>query len=96
MDYKDFVSGFTRVACILSVNLKETESSRRYIIVDANDAYKLTVVKNIEDFVTNVHYAYMKEDFYRVIETWSRLIFSLTVFLLTRITMPAARRYSTA
>ena len=57
MDYKDFVSGFTRVACILSVNLKETESSRRYIIVDANDAYKLTVVKNIEDFVTNVHYA---------------------------------------
>ncbi len=57
MDYKDFVSRFNRVACVLAVNLKETESSRRYIIVDANDAYKLTVVKNIEDFVTNVHYA---------------------------------------
>ena len=48
MDYKNFVSGFTRVACILSVNLKETESSRRYIIVEANDAYKLTVVKNMQ------------------------------------------------
>ena len=56
MDYKDFVSNFKRVACIMSVNLKEENHDNRYFVVDANDAYKRTVVKNIEDFETNVPY----------------------------------------
>ena len=56
MDYKDFVSNFKRVACIMSVNLKEENHDNRYFVVDANDAYKHTVVKNIEDFETNVPY----------------------------------------
>ena len=56
MDYKDFVSNFKRVACIMSVNLKEENHDNRYCVVDANDAYKHTVVKNIEDFETNVPY----------------------------------------
>ncbi|MBO4426448.1 MAG: hypothetical protein J5776_05515, partial [Clostridiales bacterium] len=56
MDYKDFVANFKRVACVLSVDLKETDSDNRYFVVDANDAYKLTVVKNIEDFECNVPY----------------------------------------
>lgn len=56
MEYKRFVDNFSRVACVLAVNLKETDSNNRYLIVDANDAYKRTVVKNIEDFAVEVPY----------------------------------------
>ena len=56
MDYKSFVANFSRVACVLSVDLKETDSNKRYLVVDANDAYKHTVVKKLEDFATNVPY----------------------------------------
>lgn len=56
MDYRDFVSNFKRVACIMAVDLKEENHDNRYFVVDANDAYKRTVVKNIEDFETNVPY----------------------------------------
>lgn len=56
MEYKCFVDNFSRVACVLSVNLKETDSNIRYLIVDANDAYKRTVVQNIEDFAVDVPY----------------------------------------
>lgn len=56
MDYKDFVANFNRVACVLSVDLNEKDSNKRYLVVEANDAYKHTVVKNIEDFETNVPY----------------------------------------
>ncbi len=55
MDYKAFLQNFKRVACVMSVNLKE-EGDDRYLIVDANDAYKQTVVDKIENFVTNVSY----------------------------------------
>ena len=55
MDYKAFLQNFKRVACVMSVNLKE-DGDNRYLIVDANDAYKQTVVEKIEDFVTNVSY----------------------------------------
>ena len=56
MDYKNFVSQFKRVACILSVDLKEEDSDNRYYVIDANDAYKMTVVKKLEDFEMNVPY----------------------------------------
>ena len=56
MDYKNFVANFSRVACVLSVDLNEKDSNKRYLIIEANDAYKHTVVKNIEDFETNVPY----------------------------------------
>lgn len=56
MDYKVFAENFKRVACVLSVDLTEENSDLRYMVVDANDAYKRTVVQNIEDFVTNVPY----------------------------------------
>ena len=55
MDYKDFVSNFSRVACVLSVDLKG-KGDDKYLVVDANDAYKATVVKDIKDFQTNVPY----------------------------------------
>lgn len=55
MDYKDFLSQFNRIACVMSVNLKK-EGDDRYFVVDANDAYKRTVVKKTEDFVKNVPY----------------------------------------
>lgn len=62
MDYKDFVASFKRVACVISVNLKEEHNDNRYIIIDANDAYKRTVVKSLDDFVTNVPYTrYIKK-----------------------------------
>ncbi|MCR5341380.1 MAG: GGDEF domain-containing protein [Saccharofermentans sp.] len=56
MDYKRFVDNFSRVACVLSVDLRETDSNNRYLIVDANDAYKRTVVQNIEEFAVDVPY----------------------------------------
>ena len=56
MEYKSFVDNFSRLACVIAVNIKETDSSKRYLIVDANDAYKRTVVQNIEDFATDVPY----------------------------------------
>nr|MCR4648119.1 hypothetical protein [Lachnospiraceae bacterium] len=55
MDYKIFLSQFSRVACVMSVELKE-EGDERYKIVDANDAYKRTVVEKPEDFEENVPY----------------------------------------
>ena len=54
-DYKDFLKRFSRVACVMSVNRKE-EGERRYLVVDANEAYKHTVVKDLKDFETNVPY----------------------------------------
>lgn len=56
MDYKSFVANFKRVACVLSVDLNETDSEKRYLVIDANDAYKHTVVEKLEDFKTNVPY----------------------------------------
>lgn len=56
MDYKRFVDNFSRLACVIAVNLKETDSNNRYLIVDANDAYKHTVVQNIEEFAVDVPY----------------------------------------
>ncbi len=55
MDYTGFLSQFSRVACVMSVNM-DKEGDEKYLVVDANDAYKHTVVKNIQDFVTNVPY----------------------------------------
>ena len=55
MDYKSFLANFRRIACVLSVNLNE-EGDNRYFVVDANDAYKNTVVKDINDFECNVPY----------------------------------------
>lgn len=55
MDYKGFLSNFRRIACVMSVNLNK-EGDDRYYVVDANDAYKQTVVKKTEDFVTDVPY----------------------------------------
>lgn len=55
MDYKGFLANFRRIACVMSVNLKE-KGDNRYFVVDANDAYKKTVVKNPEDFEYNVPY----------------------------------------
>ncbi|MCR5328386.1 MAG: sensor domain-containing diguanylate cyclase [Saccharofermentans sp.] len=40
----------------MSVDLKEENHDNRYFVADANDAYKRTVVKNLEDFETNVPY----------------------------------------
>ncbi|MBQ6026195.1 MAG: hypothetical protein IJL20_11355 [Lachnospiraceae bacterium] len=55
MDYKSFLANFRRIACVMSVNLNE-EGDNRYFVVDANDAYKNTVVKDINDFECNVPY----------------------------------------
>ena len=56
MDYKEFAESFKRVACVISVNLKVENDDSRYLIIDANDAYRRTVVKSLDDFKTNVPY----------------------------------------
>ncbi len=55
MDYSSFLENFSRVACVMSVNPKN-EGDDRYLIEDANDAYKSTVVRDPGDFVTGVPY----------------------------------------
>ena len=55
MDYKSFLANFRRITCVMSVNLKE-EGDNRYRVVDANDAYKISVGKNSEDFECDVPY----------------------------------------
>ena len=57
MDYKGFLANFRRVACVMSVNLNE-EGDSRYRVVDANEAYKKTVVQNLDDFKCNVPYTH--------------------------------------
>ena len=57
MDYKGFLANFRRIACIMSVNINE-EGDSRYCVVDANDAYKKTVVKDLNDFRCNVPYTH--------------------------------------
>lgn len=49
MDYKEFAENFKRVACVISVDLKAGNDDNRYIIIDANDAYRRTVVKSLDD-----------------------------------------------
>ena len=56
MDYKNLLESFNGVACILAVNLKIENGDERFLVVDGNDAYKRTVVKSIDEFVTNVPY----------------------------------------
>lgn len=56
MDYKVLVDNFKRLACVLSVDLKETESNNKYFVVDANEAYMHSVGKTVEDFECNVPY----------------------------------------
>ena len=51
MDYKKFVESFSRVACVLSVDLRKNDSDNRYLIVEANEAYKHTVVQNTDDVI---------------------------------------------
>lgn len=55
MDYKGFLANFRRIACVMSVNLNE-EGDNRYYVVDANDAYKKTVLQDLKDFRCNVPY----------------------------------------
>ena len=56
VDYKGFVANFNHVACVISVDLKSTDDNNKYFVVEANEAYKRTVVKDLDDFVTNVPY----------------------------------------
>ncbi len=54
-EYKEFLDRFKRVACVMSVDMS-AEGSDRYRVVDANEAYKLTVVDRVEDFTVDVPY----------------------------------------
>ena len=54
-DFTAFVSAFRQLACVIAVDLKK-QGSDRFLVVDANDEYKRTVVKDLADFETNVPY----------------------------------------
>ena len=56
MDYKDLLESFQGVACVLSVNLNVEHGDDRYHVVDGNDAYKMTVVKSLDEFEKDVPY----------------------------------------
>ena len=54
-EFMEFLSRFNRVACVMSVHLNR-QGEDRYHVVDANDAYKKTVVEKMEDFEKDVPY----------------------------------------
>lgn len=56
MDYKNLLDSYQGVACIIAVDLKVDSGDSRYKVVDANDAYKMTVVKSLDEFEKNVPY----------------------------------------
>ena len=63
MDYKSLVDSFAQLAAILSLDLNDIKSSDSYKVVDANEAYKRTVVKDLNDFECNVPYSrYIRVD----------------------------------
>ena len=63
MDYKMFVDSFEQIAAVISVDLHDLKDSSGYKIVDANNAYRNTVVKSPEDFVCEVPYTnYIRVD----------------------------------
>ncbi len=55
MDYKKLLESYDGVAAVLAVNLN-SDGEDRYTVVDGNEAYKKTVVKSLDEFVTNVPY----------------------------------------
>ena len=56
MDYKEFISGFNGIACVMAVDLNVEHGDERYLIIDANDDYINSVVDSPEKFETNVPY----------------------------------------
>ena len=63
MDYKNLVDSFAQIAAVLSLDLRDVKNSESYKVVEANDIYKRSVVKNIDDFVSNVPYTnYIRVD----------------------------------
>ena len=55
-EFKAFLETFKGVACVLSVDLKAEHGAERYHVVDGNDAYRMTVVKSLDEFVEDVPY----------------------------------------
>ena len=63
MDYKFLVDSFRQIAAILSADLHNLKDTAGYKIVEANDAYRNTVVRNPEDFKCGVPYTdYIRAD----------------------------------
>ncbi len=63
MDYKNLVDSFAQIAAVISLDLRDVKNSESYKVVEANDIYKHSVVKDINDFVGNVPYTrYIRVD----------------------------------
>ena len=63
MDYKNLVDSFAQIAAVISLDLRDTKISENYKVAAANDIYKHSVVKDINDFVSNVPYTnYIRRD----------------------------------
>ena len=63
MDYKSLVDSFAQIAAILSLDLNDVKNSDSYKVVDANETYRRSVVKDLNDFVCNVPYSkYIRVD----------------------------------
>ena len=71
MDFKSLVDSFAQIAAILSLDLNDVKNSDSYKVVDANETYRRSVVKDLNDFVCNVPYSkYIRVDhnFERMVE----------------------------
>lgn len=63
MDYQSLADSFGQIAAVLSLDLRDTKISENYKVAAANDIYKHSVVKDINDFVSNVPYTkYIRVD----------------------------------
>ena len=56
MDYKEFIKSVDGIACVLEVDPENTIDGIRNVA--ANEAYMLSVVDSVDDFVCDVPYTY--------------------------------------
>ena len=96
-EFKAFLETFKGVACVLSVDLKVEHGAERYHVVDGNDAYRMTVVKSLDEFVEDVPYTRYIQQAATSNHLWNRVrpVENLsTHILILSYTMPGWR-YST-
>ena len=63
MDYKSFVSNFNRVACVISVDLKQEDDNNRYFVVGACNSTETGDILKAMQRADARMYA-VKEDYY--------------------------------
>lgn len=63
MDRTSFIENFKNIACVISVDLSVNHGPERFVIEEANEAYKRSVMEDPEGFTDHVPYTnYIRRD----------------------------------